>query len=465
MVATLPKKTNRRKKVNRLIVVKPNAAGIDLGSKTHYVAVPPGYDPAGQDIRNFDSHTPGLRKMADWLINCGVDTVAMETTGVYWIPVYDILAEAGLEVHLVHAAHLKYVPGRKSDVMDCEWIQQVHSFGLLQGCFRPETEVIQLRTLVRHRKHLIEDASRYILLMQKALNQMNVLVHQAVTDITGKTGMRIIRSIVNGTHDPQILAGFRDNRCKKKPEEIADALDGNFRGDYLFTLKHALESYDHIQNQLADCNRELEAMLSQWEPKIDLEEKSLPARRGRAKPQGNEPTFDLRKYLFQIAGVDLTQIEGIQASVALVILSEHGADMTPWPTGRQYASWLGLSPGSRITGGKNKSGQTRKVSNRVAAALRMAASSLSRSQGPLGHLFRRLCMRLNRAQVVTAVAHKLARIVYAMLKNGTEYEPGLHERDPEAARKKAVKRIQKKAKALNLGIIDATTGEILTDGL
>lgn len=263
-----------------------NVAGIDLGSTEHYVAVPPGRDPEGEDVRQFKGHTPGLREMAAWLKKCQVEKVAMETTGVYWIPVFEILEEAGLDVQLVHAGHLKYVPGRKSDVMDCEWIQQVHSCGLLRACFRPSQDMVFLRTLVRHRKNLIGEASRCILLMQKALDQMNVLIHRAVTDMTGKTGMKIARAIVNGLHDPKELASYRDGRCKKTPKEIADALSGNYRKDYLFILKQALETYDHTQSQIEECDQELEDLLAGWKPKVDLKETSLPPRRGRFETPG-----------------------------------------------------------------------------------------------------------------------------------------------------------------------------------
>ena len=275
-------KKRKRKRLKKFITVNPNAAGIDLGSTEHYVA--PGRDPEGEDVRHFPGHTPGLRVMATWLKECGAKTVAMETTGVYWIPAFEILEEAGLEVVLVHAGHLKYVPGRKSDVMDCEWIQQVHTYGLLRACFRPEHEIILLGTLVRHRSGLVEEASHYILHMQKALDQMNVLVHRAVTDITGKTGMTIIRAIVAGNHDPQALTTYRDPRCQKSPKEIVDALSGNFRKDYLFTLKQALESYDHIQKQIEDCDLELEGCLQSFQPKIDIEKNPTPERTGRSKP-------------------------------------------------------------------------------------------------------------------------------------------------------------------------------------
>lgn len=451
----------RKKGVKKLIVVHPNAAGIDLGSKEHYVAVPPGRDATGQDVRKFATHTPGIREMAKWLVECEVETVAMESTGVYWIPVYDILEEAGLEVKLVHAAHLKYVPGRKSDVLDCEWIQQIHAFGLLRGCYRPPENVLKLRTLTRHRKNLINDASRYVLLMQKAMVQMNVLVHEAVSDITGKTGMQIIRAITNGVEDPKVLAEFRHARCQKSAKEIEKALSGNFRADYIFTLKQALQSYDHIQGQIIQCDRELETVLADWEPKVDIHQKPLPSRRGRKKPYSNEPLFDLRKYLYEMAGVDLTQVEGIQACGALEILSEHGADMSAWEDADKYTSWLGLCPGSRVTGGKSKSGQTRKVVNRVASAYRMAASTLWRSQGPLGQFYRRMSIKLDRPQVITAVAHKLARIVYSMLKNQTEYNAEYHRKDPNREREKALKRLQKMASKLHHALIDSETGEVI----
>jgi len=457
MAGTAGKK-KRKKRARKLIIVNVNAAGIDLGSTEHYVAVPPGRDPEGEDVRHFPGHTPGLRKMADWLKECKVETVAMESTGVYWIPAFEILEEAGLEVVLVHAGHLKYVPGRKSDVMDCEWIQQVHTYGLLSGCFRPENEIILLRTLVRHRNGLVEEASHFTLHMQKALDQMNVLVHRAVSDITGKTGMGIIRAIVGGNHDPLSLATYRDPRCQKTPKEIADALSGNFRKDYLFTLKQALESYDHIQKQIEDCDLELEEYLQSFQPKIDVMKRPLPKRKGK-RHQGNEPKFELRTALYQMSGVDLTQVEGVQAVTALKVLSEIGTDMTPWPTVGHFCSWLGLCSGSRVTGGKSKGGKTRKVVNKVAIALRMAASTLKKSQGPLGHFYRKMKRNLDKAQVVTAVAHKLARIIYSMLKSGTAYSADLHVIDPEVARKKTLKRMLKNAQKFGYTLVNLETGE------
>ena len=459
-MTTKKKMKKGKKRAKSLLVCHPNAAGIDLGSTEHYVAVPPGSDPDGQDIRSFPSHTPGLEEMAAWLIECGVENVAMESTGVYWIPPFEILDESGLTVILVHASHLKGVPGRKTDVLDCEWIQQVHTYGLLRGCFRPEQDIVFLRTLVRHRRNLVDQASHYILHMQKALDQMNVLVHRAVTDITGKTGMRIIRGILAGTHDPKTLASYRDSRCKFTEEEFVKALSGNYRQDYLFTLRQALESYDHIQKQITTCDHEMDAALGNLDTKSDPANEPMPPRRGRIKSQGNEPKIELREHLYRILGLDLTQVEGMQATSVLDILSEVGTDMTRWPTVKHFCSWLALCPGNCKTGGVNKSSRSRKSANRAAAAFRRAANSLSRSQGPLGRYYRKMKRHLDTAEVITAVAHKLARIYYTMLIDGTPYNPELHEEDPEKARKKALKRLQRSAKALGAIVIDPTTGEV-----
>ena len=455
-----PGMKRRMKRKNRLEVCHPNAAGIDLGSTEHYVAAPPGSDPEGQNVRCFRSHTPGLRAMAAWLLKCGVDTVAMETTGVYWVPAFEILENAELKVFLVHAGHLKYVPGRKTDVLDCEWIQEVHTFGLLSSCFRPEQDIVYLRTLVRQRRTLVEQASQHILHMQKALDQMNVQVHRAVTDITGKTGMSIIRSILAGNHDPETLASYRNPRCKHSVAEIAKALSGNFRQDYLFTLRQALESYDHANAQMIACDLEIEAALGRIESKIDPTAKPVPPRRGRLKPQGNEPKFELREHLYRIHGQDLTQIEGIQATTVLDITSEVGTDMSRWPTVKHFCSWLALCPGNRKTGGVNKSSKSRKSANRAAAAFRRAASSLSRSRGPLGSYYRRMKRNLDTAEVVTAVAHKLARIYFSMLVNDVKYKPELHEEDPEKTRNRALKRLFKRAKSLGYIVVNPTTGEV-----
>ena len=359
--------------------VYPNAAGIDIGANEHYVAVPTGRN--AETVRCFSSVTCELHKLADWLKKCGIETIAMESTGMYWIPTFEILEKRGFDVILVHAEHVKKVPGRKTDVTDAQWIQQLHSYGLLNGCFRPSQEICPLRVYMRQRQSNIQQASTYVLHMQKALDQMNVQVHRAVSDITGKTGMKIIKAILAGEKDPYRLAGFRDRRCKKSVEEIAGHLEGNFQNHHMFCLRQALQMYEMCRTLIVDCETSMEQALLKLDPNFAAGGKKRPPIKRKAS-EGNAPYFDVEGYLVGITGVDLTAIEGISSVTALTIISEIGTDMTKWPSVQHFTSWLGLCPGNRITGGRIKSGKTRKVTNRTAIALRGSANSLWRSKGP-----------------------------------------------------------------------------------
>ena len=444
---------------NEIQQIREHAAGIDLGSEIHFVAVPPGISPDKLDVQSFPSHTIGLKKMVEWLKACRIETIAMESTGVYWVPVYDILEQNGFEVNLVHAAYVKAVPGRKSDVMDCQWIQKLHACGLLSKCFRPSVDIVELRNLVRWRESKIEDQNRAIQHMQKAYCQMNVLLQEAVTDITGKTGIAITEAILRGEHDPEKLACLRDPRCKKSFKAMAEELSGNYRNDYIVQLKQAYAAYKFHKCQINELDIEIEEKLIELAPE-EILEAPLPPKRGRKKKQGNEPSFDLRSHLYQIAGVDLTQIEGIQSLTALKILSEVGLNIQEdWSTSKKFISWLALCPGSRITGGKSKSGKTRKNANRTAATFRMAAQSLCRSKGPLGEYYRSLMKRLDRAQIVTAVAHKLARIFYAVMTTKMPYDPTMHSKRGERQIQRRLKGIVKGAKELGLVVISKEAAE------
>ena len=439
-------------KVNVLEQINFNAAGLDIGDDEIYAAVPEGRDKVS--VRVFGTFTVDLYALADWLKACGVDTVAMESTGVYWIPVYDVLEARGFEVYLVNARHIKNVTGRKTDILDCQWIQQLHTYGLLRASFRPAEEIRALRTLVRHRESLIESCTREIQHMQKALQQMNVKLSNVITDITGVTGMLIIRDIVAGERDPSKLAQHRNVHCAKSEQEIAKSLQGHYKPEHVFELKQALEAYDFYQRQIKACDTELRKLYESLDPRVDDSDSPLPpAKRKRSKTSKNAPDFDLRLYLYRWAGVDLTQVDGPDVLTIQKVLTEIGVDMTPWPTAKHFASWLSVCPHNDKTGGKVIKRSTKKTQNRAAAALRMAAQSLSHSNSALGAYYHRMRARLGRPQAVTATAHKLARIIYAMLKNQTEYMAPSEDEYEQQARQRALKRLKRKAKTLGFQIV------------
>lgn len=396
--------------------VNLDAAGIDIGAAEHWAAVPPGRNTEGQDVRRFGAFTGELCALADWLKQCGIQTVAMESTGVYWIPLYELLVERGFEVLLVDARQAKNVPGRKTDVLDCQWLQELHTYGLLRGAFRPVDQVCILRSYLRQRSMLVSYASHHIQHMQKALEQMNLKLSHVVSDITGLTGMGIIKAILSGERDPVKLAKLRDPRCKSSEATVARALEGHYREEHLFTLQQAVELVEFYQQQMTACDRQIEACLQQFEEKSS--ETPMTTRR-RKRRRGI--AFDARSYLYRMTGIDLTQIDSIEGNTALTVISEIGLDMSRWPTEKHFGSWLGLAPGSKVSGGKRLSGRTKPSANRAAAALRLAAQSLNQSQSALGAYFRRLKARLGAPKALTAAAYKLARIVYRMLKYGAGY--------------------------------------------
>lgn len=441
------KKSKRQAKVKDLEVLEQinlNAAGIDVGAEEVYVAVPKGRDK--ESVRSFPTFTGDLNRLADWLKACGVETVAMESTGVYWIPLYEILESRGFEVYLVNARHTKSVDGRKSDVLDCQWIQQLHTYGLLQASFRPPEHIRAIRSLVRHRDMLIKYRSAHIQHMQKALTMMNVRLTSVLSDITGVTGMKIIRAIVAGERDPEVLAGYRKGGCYKSETEIAKALEGHFRREHLFELKQALELYDYYDELIQACDAELETLYQEFEqPKDSATPPPPPRTRKRRK---NQPHFDLAQSLYRMTGVDLTQIDGLDALTVQQILSEIGTDMSRWPTAKHFASWLGLSPNNKVTGGKVKYRGTKPTKNRAATAFRVAAQSLARSNSALGAFYRRVRARRGAPKAVTATAHKLATILYSMLKyNRVYHDPGAGYYE-EQHRKRAVHNLKRRAARL-----------------
>ncbi len=391
--------------------VNLNAAGIDVGAPSHFVAVPEGRD--FQSVREFATFTTDLHALADWLDHCGVDTVVMESTGVYWIPLFELLEARGFEVLLVDARKVKNVTGRKSDVLDCQWLQQLHTFGLLQPAFRPTEHIVILRTYLRQRAMLIEGATAHIQRMHKALQQMNVLLHHVVSDVTGVTGMASIRAILAGERDPNVLVLHRDVRCRNSPKVIAKSLVGTYREDHLFSLQQAIVLYDTYQAQIAACDERIEAYLLRLE-KVTHDPPPAPRKR-RQSPKGNQPRFDARSVLYQLTGVDLTDVTGLEAGSALSLVSEIGTDMSRRKSANQFASWLGLCPGTKVSGGKRLSSKTKATANRAAGILRVAAASLHHSHSALGAFYRRMAARIGKPQAVTATAHKLARIVYSLL--------------------------------------------------
>jgi len=397
-----------------------DAAGVDVGAESHWVAVPPDRDE--RPVREFKAFTADLQALGEWLKACGVRTVAMESTGVYWIPLFELLEQQGFEVLLVDPHGLKSVPGRKTDVLDCQWLQQLHTYGLLRGAFRPDGQVCGLRAYLRQRAMLVQYASQHIQHMQKALTQMNLKLQQVVADISGATGLRIIRAIVGGQRDAQALAQLRDGRCQHDEATIARALEGTYRTEHLFELQQALELYEVYQQKIAVCDQQIQACLKTFANRTD--EPLPPTDRSSGKHQRARtgPGLEMRSELWRISGVDLTRIDGIDSHTALKILSELGPDLVKqFPSSRQFASWLGLCPGNKISGGKRLSGRTKPCANRVAAALRLAASGLWRSKSYLGAYLRRMKGRLGAAKAVTATAHKLARLIYTLLKHGQQY--------------------------------------------
>lgn len=398
-------------------IVNLHAAGIDIGSRHHYVAVPEGC--CEQPVRNFGCLTPDLHRMAQWLKECGVTSVAMESTGVYWIPPAQMLEEYGLEVVLVDARNVRTVPGRKTDVSDCQWIQELHTYGLLRGAFRCSQEMEPLRTYWRHRACLVEQGATQIHRMQKALEQMNLQLHKVLSDISGVTGFQIIRAIVAGERDPQTLARMRQAGVKNNEETIAKALTGHYREDHLFTLAQALQTYDFLQGQLCECDRQIQNYMQHLLPSFDSRP-SLP-KQGKHSRRKNQPYFDLGEEQKRMLGVDLTRIDGVDVLTIQTLITEQGYDMSKFPTEKHFTSHLGLCPNNRITGGKVKRRRTRKVQSRAATALRLAAHSLHHSKSALGAFFRRMKARLGPAKAITATARKLAVLIYRMLKYGQEY--------------------------------------------
>ena len=426
-----------------------HAAGIDVGATELFVSVPA--ESSEKPVRSFGTFTEDLLALCDWLMTCDVTTVAMESTGVYWIPIFQMLEDRGFEVCLVNARHVKNVPGRKTDVSDCQWLQYLHSVGLLRGSFRPPQQVCAVRSIVRHRDALIKMASVHVQHMQKALTQMNLQLHHVIAKITGTTGLAIIDAILGGERDTEKLASLRDVRVRATEEVIAKSLVGDYREEHLFTLRQSLQSYRHYQDSIAQCDEKIKDLLSGFDSKIEPDERPLPE---STKP-GIKKNPELRAEFYRLTGVDLTAIPGVQAGTVHVILSEVGRDVSKFPSAKHFASWLGLCPDNRISGGRILSVQTRNVKNRAATALRLAAQSLFRSHTALGDYFRRMRAKMGTPQAITATAHKIARIIYHMLKTGNPYDHTEFARHEEQYRCRKEIYIRNQAKALGYTLVPA----------
>lgn len=439
------------KKLDSFEQINLNAAGVDIGSGEHWVSVPADRDP--QSVRRFTCFTPDLQALADWLQQCGIETVAMESTGVYWIPLFQILETRGFEVKLVNAHYVKTVPGRKSDVLDCQWLQQLHTYGLLSGSFRPEDQICVLRSYIRQRDNLIRSSCVHVQRMQKALTEMNLQLHKVISDITGVTGLAILRAIVAGERNPSALADLKHGRIRRSKTEIAAALTGDYREEHVFVLQQELSLWEFYQAQITACDRQIEQYLNKLVDKVDLKQSPLPKPKRCQRNSGNAPNFDLRTHLYRISGVDFTRIDGLGVLTVQTILSEVGLDPKRFSTVKHFTSWLGLCPGSRITGGQVKSSQTRHVVNRAANAFRMGAQCLRNSPTALGAFYRRLRSRLGAPKAITATAHKLARLFYRLWTTAEEYtDPGANYYEQQY-QQRILKNLSKKAQALGFSLV------------
>ncbi len=406
-----------------LSLIHDRAAGIDIGSTFHVVAIPPELD--AEPVRTFGTFTQELHRLAEWLVRHGITTVAMESTGVYWVAVFEILEDHGIDAQLVNARETKAVPGRKTDVNDAQWLQKLHACGLLRASFRPGRHIAALRTYLRQHERLLDYAAAHIQPMQKALTSMNLQLHQVVTDITGATGMKILRAIIAGERDAEVLAALRDVRCKASVETIREALSGNYQPEHLFSLTQAVALYDFYQQQVAACDVEIERTLAQLCATVSVPEAPLPKARHRTR-QPNALAFNVRQALYDLLGMDLTQIHGCGPYLSLKLISECGTDLSRWPSAKHFTSWLGLSPGCKISGGQVLSSHSRKNANRLSVQLRLSATTIGRTNTALGAFYRRLGVRIGKAKAVTATARKLAVLLYNALRFG------LHYRDPGA---------------------------------
>ena len=452
-----PKKRKQKISIDQgWAMVNAHAAGIDIGAKEHFACVPPGSAP--NPVRSFGTFTADLEALADWFQECGVTTVAMEATGVYWIPVFQILEGRGLQVLLANARQTKNVAGRKTDVQDCQWIQRLHTYGLLQGSFRPADAYCVVRTYLRYRDELVSARSTQCQHMQEALQQMNLQLTQVLSDVTGLSGLAIIGAILQGERDPVKLSQLVNRRVRATPAAIQKALAGDYRPEHLFVLQQAFGLYHTYEEKIQACDQEIVRSVTQLPDRVDLSRQFVPTcKEGRRAALDQMAGQDMREALYRKTAVDLTAIKGIGALTSLVLFTEVGPDLSRFPTEKHFCSWLGLCPDNRISGGKVLSSRTRRVVNRASDALRMAATTLERSQSALGGFYRRMKARLGAAEAVTATAHKLARIIYRLIKHGEAYvRQGLETYEKQFQARK-LRALQKAAKTTGFALMPTQT--------
>ena len=433
-----------------MATVHPNAAAIDIGATMHMAAV--GADRTSDPVRSFGTFTGDLHRLADWFAECGVKTVVMESTGVYWIPIFELLDERGFEVFLVNARDAKHVPGRKTDVSDAQWLQRLHSYGLLRASFRPKGEIAELRAYLRQRERLLDTAASQIQHMQKAMTEMNLQLHHVVADITGATGMRIIRAIIAGERNPSVLASMRDKRCHSSVETIEKALTGHYRAEHLFVLEQAVALYDVYQQKVAACDIRIESVVNALSSVRGRQEGATADGSVSPKPHrhrtANEPAFDVGGSLHTLLGKDLTRIDGVGPYLALKLVSECSDDLSAWPSAKHFTSWLSLAPNNKISGGKVLSSRTKRSGSRVASLLRLAAVSVGRTETALGAFYRRLSSRVGKSKAVTATARKIAVLFYNAMQRGMDYvDPGASYYETRY-RERVLKNLHRRAKAL-----------------
>jgi transposase len=444
------RKRKYRKLERSLPVMRPNAAGIDIGATEIFVAVPADRDT--ESVRSFPSFTQDLHDLADWLKQCRVDTVAMESTSVYWIPLFQILEARGIEVHLVNAQHVHHVPGRKSDVLDCQWLQYLHSVGLLNASFRPEHAVCELRSLMRHRESLVQMACVHVQHMQKSLDQMNLQIHHVISDITGVTGLAIVDAIVAGNTDPKELAKLRDYRIKASIETVTKSLVGDYRAEHIFTLKQSLTAFRHYQTLIADCDCEVQQRIEVFQS----QNPGPTAPADSSNPAGPTATaFDLRSHLERIFGVDLTVIPGLNVLRVQTIFSELGADLSKFPTADSFVSWLNLCPKDGTSAGRRIRGPKNKTKNRVTQLLRMAGLSLHNNKSFLGDYYRSQRARHGGLKAAKNVAHKLARIIYHLITTRQPYDETVFAKLEARNQKRRFHKLQTLARQMGYSLVEA----------